>query len=86
MSSVDFSLPTEGVNTSVVRKQSPISNEELPTTNEKNSQSLISDQSTAIVEATGWLINEQGQVILVATETNPGALGDKSSSPNCHQL
>ncbi len=82
----DFSLLTEELNTSEVRSQPAINNYQLPVTNSENSQTLIKEQTTAIVEATGLARDKQGNVILVATETNRSGLGDKSSSPNCHSL
>ena len=79
----DFSLVTAAENTSVVRSQSAV-------TNSENNQNLISDSQintkAGIVEATGLVRDEQGNVILVAPETNPNPSSHQASVPNCHQL
>lgn len=79
----DFSLPTEGENTSVVRSNSPITNYQLPITNSENPQSLISDRAPAIVEATGWIVNK-GNVTLVAGLPNRTTSTSGAKPPNCH--
>ncbi len=79
----DFSLANEGENTSVVKNQSPI-------TNSQNPQTSIGDshegEKAGIVEATGLVRDEQGNVRLVAPRTNPNPSSHQASVPNCHQL
>ncbi|HBE56993.1 MAG TPA: filamentous hemagglutinin [Cyanobacteria bacterium UBA11149] len=86
----DFSLVTAGENTSVVKSQSSVTNYPLPITNSQNPQTAISNSQinakAGIVEATGLVRDEQGNVILVAPETNPNPSSHQASVPNCHQL
>ncbi len=86
----DFSPVTAGENTSVVKSQSSVTNYPLPITNSQNPQTAISNyqrnEKAAIVEATGLVRDERGNVILVAPDNNPNPSGYQASIPNCHQL
>ncbi|MCP2726932.1 two-partner secretion domain-containing protein [Limnofasciculus baicalensis] len=79
----DFSLANEGENTSVVRNQSPITNSQNPQTSIGDSHGGV---KAGIVEATGFDRDEQGNVRLVAPDTNGNPSGYQASLPNCHQL
>ncbi|MCP2726933.1 DVUA0089 family protein [Limnofasciculus baicalensis] len=79
----DFSLANEGENTSVVRNQSPITNSQNPQTSILDAQG---NAKAGIVEATGFDKDEQGNIRLVAPDTNGSPSGYQASLPNCHQL
>ncbi|HBE19926.1 MAG TPA: filamentous hemagglutinin [Cyanobacteria bacterium UBA11149] len=100
----DFSLPTEGVNSSVIGKQSPLINSQLPSTNPEEPQIAMNDAegdsfarlrhpkfrapegrdpNSPIIEATGWVTNEEGEVTLVAAVPDGMTSGNLTQPPNC---
>ncbi len=50
----------------------------------ENNQVLVKNRPSRIVEATGWVKDEEGNVTLVAALSNEGATIYRGKSPNCH--
>jgi filamentous hemagglutinin family protein len=59
------------------------SNLSQQTVSTPQSENFSSDRPVAIVEATGWVKDKQGNIILTANDTTPT---DPSKLPNCRQL
>ena len=73
----DFSDGSEGANTSKPTPQARLQDRE---------ESDRTSSSSPIVEATGWVKDENGHVTLVASTANSTSAGYKSKLPDCQQL
>jgi filamentous hemagglutinin family protein len=55
-------------------------------TSSENPQARLSNQSPRLVEATGWVRDKKGNIVLVAAGENGTSLTDPSRLPYCHEL
>ncbi|MCP2726936.1 two-partner secretion domain-containing protein [Limnofasciculus baicalensis] len=80
----DFSLPIKGRNTTVENPQTVMSNMEGD--NRLSEGDRIARQrhrTSSIIEATGWVTDEEGKVTLVAPVPNGSTSGNLTKPPNC---
>ena len=80
----DFSLPTEGANTTAKNDQTVMNNMEGD--NRLNGGDGIArrvDGTSYIIESTGWVRDEEGKVTLVAAVPNGSTSGNLTKPPNC---
>ncbi len=80
----DFSLPTQGENTTAENPQTVMSNMEGDNRlSDGDSFARQRHPSSSITEATGWVRDEQGKVTLIAAVPNRSTSGNLTKPPNC---